>query len=178
MADGRRVLSAAIVAAGVAFLRFLVGLTDPTYYQPETFVDYSAALLTTGSAIATAVALWVWGSAQDRRVSTVLLRVAALAYVSWGLGNLVEDVVGWSWGDPLFVFGGMASVLVLVAAGIAILFTSRRWRWSGFVPFGLAAALAFDEMLIAAITWSGFALQLAVTSVIDQRRARTEAAHT
>jgi hypothetical protein len=87
-------------------------------------------------------------------------------------------VVGWSWGDPLFVLGGMASVLVLVAAGIGILFTSRRWRLSGFVPFGLAAALALDEMLIAAITWSGFALQLAVTFVFDQRRARTEATHT
>jgi hypothetical protein len=58
------------------------------------------------------------------------------------------------------------------------LFTSSRWRRSGFVPFGLAASLALDEMLIAAITWSGFALQLAVSSVLDQRRARTEAAHT
>lgn len=174
MADGRRLLSTAIVAGGVALLGFVVGLTDPTYYQPETLVDYSAALLTTGSAIATAVSLWVWGSAQDRRVSTLLLRVAALAYSSWGLGNLIEDVIGWSWGDLLFVFGGMASVLVLAAAGIVIVITSRRWRWFGFVPVGLAAALALDEMLIAAITWFGFVLSLAAPSVLQKGRARTE----
>jgi hypothetical protein len=60
-------------AAVTALVGFFVGLTDPTYYEPETFLDYSAAIMTTGSAIATAVALWVWGSAQDRRVPIVKL---------------------------------------------------------------------------------------------------------
>jgi hypothetical protein len=165
MSRGQHVLRAAIVAAGLALARFFVGFTDPTYYEPETFLDYSAALLTTGSGIATAVALWVWGSAQDRRVPVVLLRLAALAYASWGLGNLFEDVIGWSWGDPLFVLGGMVSVLVLVAAAMVLLLTDSAWRWSGFVPFGLAVALGLEEPLITAITWAGLAAALAIDSV-------------
>jgi hypothetical protein len=171
MSRGRHVLRAAIAAAGLALVGFFVGLTDPTYYEPETFLDYSAALLTTGSAIATAVALWVWGSAQDRRVPSVLLRNAALTYASWGLGNLFEDVIGWGWGDPLFVLGGMASVLVLVAAGIVILLTNSPWRWSGLVSLGLAAAVALDELLIAGITWAVLAAAWAVDSVRRRRGA-------
>jgi hypothetical protein len=50
----------------------------------------------------------------------------------------------------------MASVLLLVAAGIVILSARGDWRLLGLVPLCLAVALGFDQLLISAIAWSGF----------------------
>ena len=153
-----RVVSVAVGA--IALIGFLVGLTDPAYYSPETPMDYLAAGLNSAGPFVAAAALFIWWRTTPIRRGVFLILVAAAAAIVWGLGNLIEDILDYEWGFVLFGVGGIITVLASALAGVVALTVREPFRWSGLFLLGVAAGPAADSALVWAVVWLAFALYL------------------
>ena len=142
-----RVVSVAVGA--IALIGFLVGLTDPAYYSPETPMDYLAAGLNSAGPFVAAAALFIWWRTTPIRRGVFLILVAAAAAIVWGLGNLIEDILD-----------GIITVLASALAGVGALTVREPFRWSGLFLLGVAAGPAADSALVWAVVWLAFALYL------------------
>jgi len=157
---------ASAVAGLVSLTGFLVGLSDPVYYSPETSIDYLAAVLNTAGPFAAAVALLIWWKVTPVRRGAILILAAATAAFALGLGNLLEDIVGLEWAGDLFFYGGFAMFATTALAGLMALTVNERWRWSGLFLLAIAAGLGFDSALIWGVAW--LALAVAVWRVSER----------
>ena len=164
-----RTLGVASVSVGIiALTGFLVGLTDPAYYSPETPIDYLAAGLNSAGPFAAAAALYIWWRTTPIRRGVFLILVTSAAAITWGLGNLIEDILDYDWGFVLFATGGITVVLTSAIAGLLALTEKHPFRWSGLFLIGVAAGPATDSALVWAVVWLAFAVflrQFAQTAV-------------
>lgn len=141
----------------VALAGFVVGLTEPAYYSPETPLDYLAAALNSGGPFVAAAALFIWWRTTSIRRGGFLILVASAAAIAWGLGNLIEDILDYEWGFVLFGVGGIATVFASAIAGVSALTVQDPFRWSGLFLLGVAAGPAVDSALVWAVVWLAFA---------------------
>ncbi len=148
---------ASVVAGLVALVGLFVGLADPAYYDPVTFIDWVSAALNTAGPLAAGWALFVWWTVTSVRRGAFLILIGAIAATVFGLGNLVEDIFGLDWGFYLFGLGGMATVLSLALAGILALSVRSPLRWTGLFLLGVAAGPALDSAAVWVVVWIAFA---------------------
>jgi MFS family permease len=71
-----------------------------------------------------------------------------------GLGNLIEDGLGWEWGVWGFFIGGVGMLVTLALAGILAQTVRHSLRWSGvFLILGATGAMLGLGLLIMGLTW-------------------------
>jgi hypothetical protein len=106
-------------------------VSDPTYYDPSTFIDYLAVMSLTTIFVVTGVALLLlWRDPSVRRGSLFLL-FAGIGAAAVGLGNLSEDAFDVEAAVWVFFGGGLLMLVSLLVAGIAALTVRSPRRWSG-----------------------------------------------
>lgn len=144
-------------AGALAVARWLLEFANIQYYDPESLLDYSGVFLQTAAGLATGVALLVlWHDPPVRRGS-FLLAIAGVAAIAQGLGNLIEDGLGWEWGVWGFFVGGVGTVLTLAAAGVLALTARSPLRWSGlFLVAGASGGMLGVGLLVMGLTWIAF----------------------
>ena len=82
-----------------------------------------------------------------------MLPGAAVGFVLWSLGNVLEEILRIEFGAYLFFVGAPIAYVLTGVAGIAALTTRSRWRWSGLVLLGVTASLSNQDIPIAAVPW-------------------------
>ena len=137
----------------IALVGFLVGLTDPAYYAPETTHDYAAATLNTLGPVAAAIALFIWWRVAQVRRGVFLILIAAASGLLYGVGNFLGDIAGWGPGDDLFFYGSAAFFVASVTAGVVVLTVRSNWRWSGLFLLAVAAGVGVDSAIVSAVAW-------------------------
>jgi hypothetical protein len=156
-----RATAIAFGAAGFLALSgsVLHAVSDPTYYDPSTFIDYLAVMSLTTIFVVTGVALLLlWRDPPVRRGSLFLL-FAGIGAAAVGLGNLSEDAFDVEAAVWVFFGGGLLMLVSLLVAGIAALTVRSPRRWSGL--FLLLAApgvmLGFGGVIMG-VSWILFGL--------------------
>jgi hypothetical protein len=142
------------IAGLFAVARWLLDFVDIQYYDPESLLDYSGVFLQTAAGVTTGVALLIlWRDPPVRR-GAFLIGLAGVAATAQGLGNLVEDGLGWEWGVWGFFVGGVGLLVTLALAGILALTVRHRVRWSGvFLILGATGGMLGLGLLIMGLTW-------------------------
>ena len=134
-----------VCAGGLAVVRALMDLADPTYWNPSSVFDYAAAVLTTVVWVATGIALFLWATSSSVRRIKVPLVIAGVGVATSGIGNFLEDVVDLDVGESLYSWGGIVGVAGIMATA-AIALTVPGWvRWSALLLFVFVAGSTFPD---------------------------------
>ena len=151
-----------LIAALLALARVGLDVFGPSYYAPESVLDYVAVLLMTMVLSATGVALVeLFRSPLVSRGAWLTLFPAGGAIVA-GLGNLLEDGFGVESAVWAFFVGSVTMVFGLVIAGVAILTVRSPWRWTGLalIAGGVGYGMGDAGLLLFGIVWLTFAVVL------------------
>jgi hypothetical protein len=139
---------------------FVVGLSDPAYYDPQTGLDYVASVLNFVGPLATGLALVVWWRVTPVRRAALLILGAGIGAVTWSFGNLLEEILRLDLGTDLYFFGATAAFGLSAAAGVVTLTAPTEWRWSGLFLLAVSAGIGFDSIPFWPVAWLGFAYVL------------------
>jgi hypothetical protein len=151
----------ASLETGLNALMWLVGsLSDPAYYDPQTVSDYLASALAEIMLLAIAYTLIVWWRVTPLRRGALMLPGAAVGFVLWSVGNVLEEIMGIQFGAYFFFVGASIAYVLVAFAGVVTLTVPLRWRWSGLVLLGVTASLSNQDISIAPIPWRAFAFVL------------------
>jgi hypothetical protein len=151
----------ASLATGLIALIWLVGsLSDPAYYDPQTISDYLASALAEIMFLAFAYTLIVWWRVTPVRRGVLMLPGAAVGFVLWSVGNVLEEIMGIEFGAYFFFVGAFVAFVLVAVAGVVTLTVPLRWRWSGLILLGVTASLSNQDIPIAPIPWLVFAFVL------------------
>ena len=149
------------LAGLIGFARSSMDFFEPAYYSPSSPLDYSAAWLTSLFVGLIAIGLALWAHRSPIRRGSWMLAIAALAFLTAGVGNVLEDVYRMKVGGDLF-FAGFIVFPALLIAGAATLTVKHRLRWSGLLFLALAVGVSNPDVggwwlaaasLIAAAYW-------------------------
>jgi hypothetical protein len=142
------------VAGVFAVARWLLEFADIQYYDPDSLLDYSGVILQTAAGLTTGVALLVlWRDPPVRR-GAPLIGLGGLAAMAQGLGNLIEDGLGWEWGVWGLFIGGVGMLFTLALAGTLAQTVRHSLRWSGvFLILGATGAMLGLGLFIMGLTW-------------------------
>jgi len=135
-------------------------LSDPAYYDPQTVSDYMASAIAEITLLAFAVTLLIWWRVTPVRRGVLMLPGAAVGFVLWSVGNVLEEIMGIEFGAYFFFVGAFLAYVLVALVGIVTLTVPLRWRWSGLVLLGVTASLSNQDIPIAAIPWLAFAFVL------------------
>lgn len=157
------------MAGLLAVARWVLEFADIQYYDPESLLDYSGVFLQTAAGLTTGVALLIlWRDPPVRR-GAFLIGLAGVAAIAQGLGNLIEDGLGWEWGVWGFFVGGVGMVITLALAGIVSLTVRDHLRWSGlFLILGATGGMLGLGLLIMGLTWIAFSFWIYLTTIARQ----------
>lgn len=154
-----------LVRAGIEFL-------NPVYWDPSTWFDYSAVILTTLQEILFAlVLLFMLRLAPPlkgimAKIWRLVITVAILGSFISGVGNLLEDAFRLSEiGNFMFSYGGLGGGIGLMLTFFSALTLSEiRGRWSWFYIVPLLAVIFFSD-------YGGFitGLGLIILSISENR---------
>lgn len=134
------------VAAGVLVtLRAGLELAGPVYWDPVSFLDYSAAILSTVAWVVIGMALFSWWRASPIRRGAVFFVIGAVGIVLSGIGNLLEDVFDMGFGELLYTFGGMAGAVSVLLGALLVLSVKSPLRWCGPFLFGFIGGSTFPD---------------------------------
>jgi hypothetical protein len=174
----------AAIAFGAAGFLALAGsalhaVSEPTYYDPSTFIDYFAVMSLTTIFVVTGVALvLLWRDPPVRRGSLFLL-LAGIGAAAVGLGNLFEDAFDVEAAVWVFFGGGLLMMVTLLIAGVAALTVRSPRRWSGlFLLFGAPGVMLGFGGVMMGVSWilfgfwivyqhRAFVIALAVAAVAE-----------
>lgn len=141
-----RAAAITFLASGVAIItRAIIGLADPTYWNPESLLDYTAAILSTIAWVLAGAALILWFLATPEHRLRWFLLIAGVGVAVSGVGNLLEDVFDMPVGEFLFTIGGMVGALALMMATLAVLTVAGPVRWSAAFLFLFVAGSTFPD---------------------------------
>ncbi|MGI9586221.1 MAG: hypothetical protein ACR2N7_11595, partial [Acidimicrobiia bacterium] len=122
----------ASLATGLIAVIWLIGsLSDPAYYDPQTVSDYVASVLAEIMFLAIAYTLIVWSRVTPVRRGVWMLPGAAVGFVAWSVGNVLEEIMGIEFGVYFFFVGAFIAYVLVAFAGVVTLTVPLRWRWSG-----------------------------------------------
>lgn len=158
---GRHLIWAAAVAAFVTGAGFIVGLSDPVYYDPVTPFDYFGSVLNDLGLLTAGVALIIWWRVTPVRRSALLILGTGIGLLLWTVGNVLEEMVRIDLGETLYFVGAVGVFGLSAVAGVVTLTSSSRWRWSGLVLLALSASIGFEALPFSQLAWLGFAFLLA-----------------
>ena len=148
-------------AAGVLALAgsALHAVSEPTYYDPSTFIDYLSVVSLTTIFVVTGVALvLLWRDPPVKR-GAVFLLLAGIGAAAVGLGNLFEDAFDVEAAVWVFFGGGLLMLVSLPIAGVAALTVRSPQRWSGlFLLFAAPGAILGFGFVIMGVSWILFGL--------------------
>ncbi len=134
------------VASGVfVTLRAAIELADPVYWDPVSFLDYSAAILSTVAWVVTGIALVSWWRTTPTRRGAVLLLIGGLGTAGSGIGNLFEDVFDLEVGELMFTYGGLVGAVGILAGALLVLSVNSPLRWTGLFLFGFIGGSVFPD---------------------------------
>lgn len=157
----RHLIWAAAVAAFVTGAGFIVGLSDPAYYDPVTLFDYFGSVSNDLSILTSGFALLLWSRVTPLRRASLLILGAGIGMIIWTVGNVLEEIMHLQIGEDLYFVGSIAFFGLSVAAGVVTLTAPTRWRWSGLLLLGLAAGIAFEGVPFWPVMWLALAVLLA-----------------
>ena len=148
-------LAGTLALAGV----LLHGVSEPTYYDPSTVLDYLSVVSLSTIFIVTGVALLLlWRNPPVRRGSVFLL-LAGIGAVAVGLGNLFEDAFDVEAAVWVFFGGGLLTLVSLIVSGIAALTVRSPRRWSGlFLLFAAPGVMLGFGGVMMGLAWILFGL--------------------
>jgi hypothetical protein len=156
--------TAALAAGGLSLANAAIGLADVKSDDPQSVGDYLAVLLFSaalaGAAVASLFLRRLGADRSPRRAWRLGLAVAVVGGALAGVGNLVEDAFGVSAFGLLFALGGLALVLGLLTAGVAMLPTAPPWRWVGVALVLVAIGIVIGEQAgfaLVGLTWIALA---------------------
>ena len=133
-----------LAAGSLVALRGALEFADPVYYDPTTFFDYSAAVLSSVAWLVLAVALVLWWRMKPIGGASVLLLLAAAGLTVSSVGNVLEDVLDVGLGDALFTYGGLVGAVAMLAAGLALL-PAGDSQWPVMFVLGFVAGSTFPD---------------------------------
>ena len=154
---------ASLITGLIAVIWFVSSLSDPAYYDPQTFVDYAASILAEIFFLSAAYTLVVWWRVTPVRRSALMLLGAAAGFALWSVGNVLEEIMGVEFGEGIYFVGAALAVGLTTLGGIVTLTAPGRWRWSGLVLVAITASFPLEDLLtgaVAAIPWLAFAYVL------------------
>jgi len=134
-----------VVAGVLTAVRAALEFGEPAYFDPVTFLDYSAALLSSVAWAATAVAFFLWWRRSPLRRGSLLILLAAVGIAVSSVGNALEDVVGAEFGEVLFTLGGMTGAVATLAAAVVIITAGQTLRWTGVFLLLFIAGSVFPD---------------------------------
>ena len=147
-------LSASLRSTGVAFviasslilIRAVLELWDPVYWDPQTALDYAAAILTTLSWVVAGTAFIMWFRATAEQRVRWLLALAGIGLAVSGIGNLLEDVFDMNdLGEALFTNGGLVGAVAIVATAVLVLTVPGPIRWTSVILFVFLVGSVFPD---------------------------------
>lgn len=156
----RHLMWASLMTGLIALVWLVSSLSDPAYYDPQTVADYVASALAEILFLAMAYTLVVWWRVTPVRRGALMLPGAAVGFVLWSIGNVLEEIMNIEFGAYLFFVGAAIAYVLTGLAGIVALTSSSRWRWSGLVLLGVTASLSNQDIPIAPIPWIAFSFVL------------------
>jgi hypothetical protein len=143
-----------LILGGIAYIsRALIELSNPNYWRPETFLDYAAVYLSTtlwlvhGLILAIMVKIAELEPGIRKTAWVIAMLVAAFGFAMSGIGNLLEDALGFREVGGFLFSLGIVGAFGLILASIAIWFLPTiRARWGWFLVIPLAAMIiSFDN---------------------------------
>jgi hypothetical protein len=164
----RACLVAFFVAAALSLAYAAIGFADTNSDDPQSVSDYAAVILFSAALIGVAAALAFLRqlrAAPSRSSASIGLAAAAAGAALAGVGNFIEDGLGVSAFGLLFVLGGLALIVGVLAAATMAITTAPPWRWVGVALFLLAAGIAIGEepgFALVALVWLALAFGLVV----------------
>lgn len=157
------------VAGLLAISRWVLDFADIQYYEPESLLDYSGVFLQSAAGLTTGIALLVMWRDPPVQRGTFLIGLAGAAALAQGLGNLIEDALGWEWGVWGFFIGGVGMVITLALAGIVTLTVGDPSRWAGvFFILGATGGMLGLGLLIMGLTWIALTLWIHRNTALRQ----------
>jgi hypothetical protein len=156
-----------LAAAAFSLGNAAIALADPKADDSESVADYAAELALSAALIAAAAAfvfLRRGDAGRSRTAGNIGWTASAGGSALAGIGNFFENGLGVSAFGLLFAFGGLALIIGLATAGIAVLASAPPWRWLGvaLIIFAGGTALGEEEGLgLVGLTWIAVAALLA-----------------
>jgi MFS family permease len=160
-------LAAMLAAAAFSLGNAAIGLADPDSDDDQSATDYAAELALSAALIGAAAALLFlrqYDVGRSRRVGGLGWSVAVGGAALAGVANFFENGLGVSAFGLLFALGGLALLIGLLTASIAVLTTASPWRWAGLFLLVLALGIAVGHEAgfgLVGLTWIALAAALA-----------------
>lgn len=151
---------ASLITGLIALIWYINSLSDPAYYDPQTLTDYLASMLAQMFFLAAAYTFVVWWRVTPVRRSALMLLGAAVGFVLWSAGNVLEEIMRIKFGEDIYFVGAGLAIILTAIAGVVTLTAPTRWRWSGLVLLAITASFLLEEVPIAPIPWLAFAYVL------------------
>ena len=134
------------VAAGVlVIVRAAMELADPVYWEPVSFLDFSAVILTTVGWVAAGWAVMLLSRRPELGRASLVLAIAGMGLVVEGVGNLLEDLFDLTWGGDLYSWGGIIGAIALIVGSVLALTVGHRLRWSALFLLVFIAGGIFPD---------------------------------
>ena len=160
----RHLMWASLITGLIVVVWFVNSLSDPAYYDPQTITDYVASVLAEIFFLAAAYTFFVWWRVTPIRRGALMLLGAAVGFILWSVGNVVEEIMRIEFGENLYFVGATTAIVLTALAGVVTLTAPTRWRWTGLVLLTITASFAFEDLFedipIAPIPWLAFAFAL------------------
>jgi hypothetical protein len=156
----RHLMWASLATGLIATVWLVSSLSDPAYYDPQTVSDYLASALAEIMFIAFAYTYVVWWRVTPVRRGALMLPAAALGFVLWSAGDVLEEIMEIEFGAWLFFVGAFVAYVLTAIAGVVTLTAPVRWRWSGLVLLGITLSLSNQDFHITPVPWLVFAFVL------------------
>ena len=160
----RHLMWASLITGLIVAVWFVNSLSDPAYYDPQTITDYVASVLAEIFFLAAAYTFVVWWRVTPVRRSAWMLLGAAVGFVLWSVGNVVEEIMRIDFGENLYFVGATLAIVLTALAGVVTLTAPTRWRWTGLVLLTITASFAFEDLFeaipIVVVPWLAFAFVL------------------
>ncbi len=96
----RHLVGASLVTGLGLVVLSIIGLSDPTYYDPQAVLDYAASILAIALFLGVAYTLVVWYRVTPVRRAALLLRVPQLVTPSGALAIPSRRSAGSRWASP------------------------------------------------------------------------------
>jgi hypothetical protein len=158
--DGHRLIWASFITGLLALAGFLIGLSDPAYYDPVTTLDYIASVLNDLGLLAAGATLIIWSRVTPVRRAWLFILGAGIGMILWSIGNALGEIGRLDFGDTVYFVGSIGGFGLTAAAGVVTMTAPSRWRWSGLFLLGISVGIGFDSIPIWPFAWLGFAYVL------------------
>ena len=135
-----------IARAGIEFI-------NPEYWNPKSYIDYLAVILTSLQDILLAAILFTMLKlVPDRRelkkkIWSLTITISAFGSLVSGIGNFLEDAMSFKQvGSFMFTYGGLiGGISLMIVFGFSLTIAELRKRWAWFYLIPLVSVIMFSD---------------------------------